>query len=59
MQKFMDYYLPTTVKLLESYTDFERADIHGPQIETAKAEIEKTMDTINEAFEKQIGRAHV
>ncbi len=52
MQKFMDYYLPTTVKLLESYTDFERADIHGPQIETAKAEIEKTMDTINEAFEK-------
>ncbi len=52
MRKFMDYYLPTTVKLVESYADFDRAGVQGDNIRTAKAEIEKTMDTINQAFEK-------
>lgn len=52
MRKFMDYYLPTTVKLVESYADFDRVGIQGDNIMTAKAEIEKTMDTINQAFEK-------
>lgn len=52
MRKFMDYYLPTTVKLVESYADFDKAGIQGDNIMTAKAEIEKTMDTINQAFEK-------
>lgn len=48
----MDYYLPTTVKLVESYADFERAGVDGENIRTAKAEIEKAMDTINQAFRK-------
>lgn len=52
MRKFMDYYLPTTVKLVESYADFERAGVDGENIRTAKAEIEKAMDTINQAFRK-------
>lgn len=52
MRKFMDYYLPTTVKLVESYADFDRAGVQGENIKSAKAEIEKTMDTINQAFEK-------
>lgn len=52
MRKFMDYYLPTTVKLVESYADFDKAGVQGENIKTAKAEIEKTMDTINQAFEK-------
>lgn len=52
MRKFMDYYLPTTVKLVESYADFDRAGVEGENIRIAKAEIEKAMDTINQAFEK-------
>lgn len=52
MRRFMDYYLPTTVKLVESYADFDRAGVAGDNIRVAKAEIEKTMDTINQAFEK-------
>lgn len=52
MRKFMDYYLPTTVKLVESYADFDKAGVQGDNIRGAKAEIEKTMDTINQAFEK-------
>ena len=52
MRKFMEYYLPTTVKLVESYADFDKAGVQGDNITSAKAEIEKTMDTINQAFEK-------
>ena len=52
MRKFMEYYLPTTVKLVESYAEFDKAGVEGENIRSAKEEIEKTMDTINRAFEK-------
>ena len=51
MQKFMEYYLPTTVKLVDAYKDFDQVEIQGENIKTAKEEIEKTLDTINHAFE--------
>ncbi|MEG1296552.1 MAG: 5-bromo-4-chloroindolyl phosphate hydrolysis family protein, partial [Niameybacter sp.] len=51
MRKFMEYYLPTTLKLVKAYGEFERVDIQGENITTAKKEIEETLDTINEAFE--------
>ncbi len=52
MRRFMDYYLPTTVKLVEAYADFDQAGVQGENIRAAKEEIEKTLDTINQAFEK-------
>lgn len=52
MRKFMDYYLPTTLKLVQTYADFDGVQIQGENITTAKQEIEKTLDTINAAFEK-------
>ncbi len=52
MRKFMDYYLPTTLKLVEAYAEFDGVQIQGENIKAAKLEIEKTMDTINRAFEK-------
>lgn len=52
MRRFMEYYLPTTVKLVESYAEFDRAGVEGENIKKAKSEIEKTMDTIISAFEK-------
>ena len=52
MRKFMDYYLPTTLKLVQTYADFDEVQIQGDNILTAKQEIEKTLDTINRAFEK-------
>ncbi len=52
MRKFMDYYLPTTLKLVQTYADFDEVQIQGDNILTAKQEIEKTLDTINQAFEK-------
>jgi len=52
MRKFMDYYLPTTLKLVQTYANFDEVQIQGDNILTAKQEIEKTLDTINQAFEK-------
>lgn len=52
MEKFMDYYLPTTVKLVNAYRDFDQVEIEGENIVSAKHEIEETLDTINRAFER-------
>lgn len=50
MQRFMDYYLPTTIKLVNAYREFDIAGLQGENIKTAKLEIERTLDTINHAF---------
>ena len=52
IRKLMDYYLPTTVKLLEAYAELDEMDIQGENIISSKKEIEKTLDTLNVAFEK-------
>ncbi len=50
MHKLMDYYLPTTLKLVEAYEEFDRVSTPGEEIASAKSEIENTLDTINQAF---------
>ena len=51
---FFDYYLPTTLKLLGTYSDFEEAGIEGENLKQAKARIESIMDNLLENFEKQL-----
>lgn len=51
MRKFMDYYLPTTVKLLNAYEELDAQPVQGANIISSKKEIEGTLDTINQAFE--------
>lgn len=50
MQRFMEYYLPTTLKLVEAYADFDKVRNPGDDIVQAKVQIENTLDTINAAF---------
>lgn len=50
MHKLMNYYLPTTLKLVDAYEEFDRVSLPGEDIIKAKAEIENTLDTINQAF---------
>lgn len=50
MHTLMNYYLPTTVKLVEAYEEFDQVSAPGQEILEAKAEIENTLDTINQAF---------
>lgn len=52
IRKMMEYYLPTTVKLLEAYAQMDAQPVGGENIRTTKKEIEDTLDTINVAFEK-------
>ena len=54
IRKFMSYYLPTTLKLLENYASFEEAGVSGENLSQAKAKIEKTMDSIVAGFEHQL-----
>lgn len=52
VRRLMDYYLPMTVKLLEAYRDMDAQPIQLSNISSSKQEIEKTLDTLNSAFEK-------
>lgn len=50
MHKVMSYYLPTTLKLVEAYHEFDKVSNQGEEIASAKKEIESTLDAINNAF---------
>lgn len=52
LKKLMDYYLPMTIKLLNAYADMDRQPIQGDTIRASKQEIDTTLDTLNQAFEK-------
>ncbi len=52
LRRFMDYYLPTTTKLLTAYVELDRQPVQGENIKKTKAEIETSLDTINDAFEQ-------
>ncbi len=51
LHKFMDYYLPTTKKLLNAYVELDKQPQVGDNITQTKNEIDGAMDTINQAFE--------
>ena len=51
IRKLMEYYLPTTIKLLQAYQDLDAQPVQGENIISSKKEIEKTLDTLNMAFD--------
>jgi predicted RND superfamily exporter protein len=53
-RKFMNYYLPTTLKLLDAYSRYEALGVRGENIDQAMSNIENTMDTVLQGFEKQL-----
>lgn len=54
VRTFLEYYLPTTQKLLDSYAEFEAAGVDGENLRMAKEKIEETMDNIVQGFEHQL-----
>lgn len=52
--KFMDYYLPTTLKLLNAYDRAAAAGVEGENINSLLKRVEGMMRTIVSAFEKQL-----
>ena len=54
IRRFMNYYLPTTLKLLHSYATLEKQDIQGENITAAKDNIDRILDTLATGFEQQL-----
>ncbi|MBS5865063.1 MAG: 5-bromo-4-chloroindolyl phosphate hydrolysis family protein [Coriobacteriaceae bacterium] len=52
LTQFLNYYLPTTGKLVDAYADLDKHDEHGPNAEATRREIKTTLDVINESFNK-------
>ncbi len=56
IRRFLNYYLPTTFKLLESYAMLEKQSYQGENIRSSRREIENIMDSLVGAFEQQLDR---
>ena len=56
VKKFMNYYLPTTLKLLKSYALMEKQSYQGSNIVASRKKIEDILDTLIVAFEQQQDR---
>lgn len=54
IRKFMDYYLPTTLKLLNAYDRMSGTGVSGENIDSTIERVEQMMGTIVTAFEKQL-----
>ena len=54
LRQFLNYYLPTTLKILNAYGQMDAQGIEGENIAGAKARIEGMMDKVVEGFEKQL-----
>ena len=54
IRRFMDYYLPTTLKLLNAYDRAASAGISGENVDATRTRVEGMMHTIVAAFEKQL-----
>ena len=56
LQKFMNYYLPTALKLLNTYANLPAQDVQGENIADVKKNIERSMDLLVTAFENQLDK---
>ena len=56
IHELMDYYLPTAVKLVDAYREYDRVSEPGKEILEAKKDIENTLDTINESLAKLLNK---
>ena len=54
IRKFMNYYLPTTLKLLNAYDRMDATGASGANIDGTKGKIEEMLDTICTAFSRQL-----
>lgn len=58
IRRFMDYYLPTTLKMLAGYRKLTERGVPGPEAKATKERIESAMEVVIGAFEKQLETLH-
>ena len=54
IRRFMDYYLPTTLKMLTGYRKMDERQVKGQNANETRAQIREAMDTVLKAFDKQL-----
>jgi hypothetical protein len=54
IRRFMDYYLPTTLKMLRSYRVMDQREVTGQNAQEARSRIVKAMGVVLAACEKQL-----
>jgi hypothetical protein len=54
IKKFLNYYLPTTLKLLNAYDRMGAQGVSGENIDSTMEKVEAMMDTIVSAFQRQL-----
>ena len=54
IRRFMDYYLPTTLKMLTVYRKMDERQVAGKEAQATRAQIREAMDTVLKAFDKQL-----
>lgn len=54
IRRFLDYYLPTTLKILNAYDRMDATGISGENISATKEKVAVMMDSICIAFDKQL-----
>ena len=54
IRKFMDYYLPTTLKLLNAYDRMGQTGIEGENIAGTRSRIDAVMETLVSAYDRQL-----
>ena len=58
IDRFMKYFLPTTLKLLETYATLEKSPAEGENINQSRRSIEIAMDTIVDGFQNQLDQLY-
>ena len=58
VRRFMNYYLPTTLKLLKAYDLLEDDGVQSQSIIESRQKIERVLDKLIEAFEQLYERLH-
>ncbi len=51
---FMSYYLPTTLKIITAYEQFEEQGVRGENLQAAMRDIENILDHLVSGFERQL-----
>ncbi len=58
IRRFMDYYLPTTLKMLVAFRRMEEGNVTGENADNARQRIRSSLDMVIEAFKKQLARLY-
>lgn len=56
IRRFMEYYLPTTLKMLSAYRRMEENGASGEQARKTQERIRQSLDTVIAAFKKQLNQ---